>query len=203
MKKNILNLACGLTYIKGAINVDYTETKTCDMEVNLTELPWPWTSNSIDEIYMLHIIEHFDSDTVIAVLKEIHRILKKGGLIHIQCPHFSSMLALACIDHKKPFSILSFSFLEHKNYITKIPLFKDSEVKINYLMMLHKDNKYINFDPEKSVLDDGEHRVMRKVFFPFFWLIQAFINLSPLFFERFWCYWVGGADELVYRAKKI
>ena len=36
------------------------------------------------------------------------------------------------------------------------------------------------------------------------WLpIQWLIDLSPIFCERFWCYWVGGVTEVQYRGIKI
>lgn len=205
MGKVILNLGCGQTYIKDAINVDFFETGTgyCDKIVDLNKLPWPWEDNSVDEIYMLHIIEHFDSDMMIKILKEAHRILKVNGLLHIQCPHFSSMLSLTCIDHKKAFSITTFDFLEVNNYVTSKPLFKKELTKINFLMLLHSKNKYVDFDLEKTRPDRGKHPLMRKLLWPFRQFIQFLIDLSPLLFERCWCYWVGGADEMMYRGRKV
>jgi hypothetical protein len=37
---------------------------------------------------------------------------------------------------------------------------------------------------------------------PFVRLINAMINVSPMAFERFWCYWVGGACEVVIDLQK-
>jgi hypothetical protein len=33
-------------------------------------------------------------------------------------------------------------------------------------------------------------------------LINFFIKLSPTLFERIWCYWVGGATEVVVEMRK-
>jgi hypothetical protein len=33
-------------------------------------------------------------------------------------------------------------------------------------------------------------------------IINFFIKLSPTFFERIWCYWVGGATEIYFILKK-
>lgn len=202
VNKKILNLGCGETYIKNAINVDFFETRYCDKIVDLNILPWPWEDNSVDEVYMLHIIEHFD-DTMIKIFKEAYRILKVNGLLHIQCPHFSSMLSLTCPDHKKVFGIATFGFLEGNNYILPKPLFKKELTKINFLMMLHTENKYIDFDLQKTNFDRGEHPLARKLLWPFTLFIQFLIDLSPFLFERCWCYWVGGADEIMYRGRKI
>ncbi len=39
MKKVVLHLGCGSTYIKSAVNVDFFETKYCDQVVDLTKFP--------------------------------------------------------------------------------------------------------------------------------------------------------------------
>ena len=203
MGKVILNLGCGKTYIKNAINVDFFETGYCDKVLDLSKLPWPWEDNSIDEVYLLHFIEHFDSDRVIAIFKEIYRILKVNGLLHIQCPHFSGMLALTCLDHKKVFGTATFSLLEGNNYIFSKPLFKKELIKINVLTTVPSENKYVDFDFKKTAPNAGEHQIMRKWLWLPMLIIQFLVNLSPLLFERFWCHWVGGADEIIYRGRKI
>lgn len=203
MKKVILNLGCGRTYIKNAINVDFFEIGYCDQVVNLNKFPWPWEDNSINEIYMLYFIEHFNSIQVINIFKEAHRILKVNGLLHIQCPHFTSVIALTDFDHKKSFSVTSLGILEGNNYIFPKPIFKTELIKINILLTLPSENKYINFDLEKTDRNIGAHPVMRKLLWPFRFILQIFIDLSPILFERFWCYWIGGADEIIYRGRKI
>lgn len=152
MKKVVLNLGCGRTYIKNAVNVDFAETKYYDQVIDLNKFPWPWEDNSIDEVYTLYFIKHFNSAQVINIFKEAHRILKVNGLLHIQCPHFTSMIALTDLDHKKSFSITSFGILEGNNYIFPRPLFKKELVKINILFTLPSENKYIDFDLKKQAL---------------------------------------------------
>lgn len=203
MKKVILNIGCGKTYIKNAINVDFFETRYCDQVVDLAKFPWPWKDNSADEIYMLYFIEHFDSLQVIKIFKEAHRILKTNGLLHIQCPHFTSMIALTDFDHKKSFSITSFGILEGNHYVFPKPSFKKELVKINILLTLPSENKYVDFDLKKTARNVGQHPLMRKWLWPLRAFFQFFIDLSPILFERFWCYWIGGADEIIYRGRKI
>ena len=203
MKKTILHLGCGRTYIKNAINVDFLETGYCDQAVDLNKLPWPWEDDSIDEVYMLYFIEHFDSTQVMNILKETHRILKRNGLLHIQCPHFTSMIALTDLDHKKSFSVTSFGILEGNNYVFPKPLFKKELAKINILLTIPTENRYIDFDLEKTAPNPGAHPILRKLLWPFKFIPQFFIDLSPVLFERFWCYWIGGADEIIYRGRKV
>lgn len=149
------------------------------------------------------LIEHFNGTQVINIFKETHRILKVNRLLHIQCPHFTSMIALTDFDHKKSFSVTSFGILEGNNYVFPRPLFKKELIKINILLTLPSENKYVDFDLEKTDHNIGQHPIIRKLLLSFALFFQFFIDLSPIFFERFWCYWIGGADEIIYRGRKI
>lgn len=202
MERKILNLGCGKTYIKGAINVDSFETGWCDQVIDLNKFPWPWEDNTIDAVYVLYFIEHFNNFQIVNIFKEIHRILKYNGLLHIQCPHFTSMIALTPLDHEKSFCFTSFDLLGGNNYIYRSTLFKKELVKINYLLTLPSENRYISFDLNKTAPNIGHHPLMRKFLKPFSVIIQFIIDLSPIIFERFWCYWVGGADEIIWRGRK-
>lgn len=202
MKKIILNLGCGRTYIKNAINVDFFLKEYCDKVLDLSKFPWPWGNNSIDKVYLLHFIEHFDSDRVITIFKKVYRILKVNGLLHIRCPHFSSMLSLADTTHKKAFSILSFKMLRG-DFVFSKALFKTELLKIVFLATIPSENKYVDFDFEKTAPNADEHPTIRKLLWPLITFIQFVINLSPILFERFWYHWVGGADEIIYRGRKI
>ena len=200
--KKILNLGCGKTYIKGAVNIDFYDKGHCDQVVNLDKIPWPWDNNSVDEIYMLHFIEHFDADKIIEIFKEAHRVLKPAGLLHIQCPHFSSMLALTDTTHKRAFSTLSFGMLEGGNFVFEKKLFGPELIKIKLLTTIPSENNYIDFDLEKTAYNPGQHPIIRRFLSPVILIIQFFIDLSPILFERVWCHWVGGADEIIYRGRK-
>jgi len=200
--KKILNLGCGKTYIAGAENVDFGETKTCDRVLDLSSFPYPYEDNSIDEIYMLHLVEHFYYKDVVSLLKECHRILKNNGLLHIQCPHFTSMMALTPIDHVSVFGWVSMDFLMGHNYIIKKPLFNVEYKRIDYLMKLHHKNNFVPFDSVKTEVNKGEHNILRMFFSPLIFFVQSLINFNPILFERVWCYYVGGADEVTYRLRK-
>jgi SAM-dependent methyltransferase len=201
--KKILNLGCGRTRIKGAINVDFCDVGCNDLKVDLSNIPWPWESGSIDELYMLHFIEHFDVDKIILIFSEAHRILKPAGLLHVQVPHFSGMLALTDTTHKKVFSTMTFRMLEGGNFVFSKKLFETELLKINLLALLPSENKYVVFENREINGSKGRHPIIRKVFSPFIGVIQLLISASPVFFERIWRCWVGGADEIIYRGRKV
>ena len=86
-KKVIINFGCGTTTMKGAINVDGIKTPNVDKVVNFEEFPYPFKSNSIDEIHAYFVLEHLDDH--LGAVKEMYRILKKGGMLYVRVPHGS------------------------------------------------------------------------------------------------------------------
>ena len=74
-----INLGCGKKYIDGWVNVDFYDDSKCDIKHDLEVFPWPWEDNSIDEVYMHHFIEHFDSDKVLEIVAD--DLLNLGYLV--------------------------------------------------------------------------------------------------------------------------
>jgi len=59
---------------------------------DITKLPLE--DNSVDLIYASHVLEYFDRDEVINVLKEWKRVLKVGGTLRLAVPNFEAMVKL-------------------------------------------------------------------------------------------------------------
>ncbi|HVP70154.1 MAG TPA: hypothetical protein VMS45_02445 [Gemmatimonadaceae bacterium] len=82
-----LNLGSGQNPFPGYINVDkYGEPDwRCDLEV----FPWPWPDSSIEEVQLIHVLEHLgrDPDVFIGVMKELYRVCKPGARVRIRVPH--------------------------------------------------------------------------------------------------------------------
>jgi len=85
-----LHLGCGQQHFDGYINIDYPsenhdmiDTKTdvyCDIRtMNLPE-------NSVDEIRLHHVFEHFSRVDALAMLIKWHKWLKINGRLHIETP---------------------------------------------------------------------------------------------------------------------
>ena len=83
-----LNLGCGENKYVGFINVD--KFGTPDLKHDLEKFPWPWKDNSVDEIRLIHILEHLDKDVDIyfIIFKELYRKCKDVILTTIFVPHF-------------------------------------------------------------------------------------------------------------------
>jgi SAM-dependent methyltransferase len=167
----ILNLACGENPIKDAVNVDILPLKGVDKVVDLTKFPWEWKDNSISYIFMLHYLEHCQ-DTK-RVIEECWRILKPGAILHITVPHSSSVSGIGCLGHYRTFSFNTLNdYLTRQFYMFGKPLFYPVTQKI---VWIHTDNC-----------------ILKLLSIP----IQFLIDQSPRFFERFWCFYVGGACEV-------
>lgn len=83
-----LNLACGhvsLPKEEGWINLDKLEGDHVD--ITCTVPPIPFDDESIDYILASHFLEHVPrGETFIELMNECWRILKPGGIMHIECP---------------------------------------------------------------------------------------------------------------------
>jgi len=54
----------------------------------------PFGDNSVDIIYASHVLEYFDRDEVIEILKEWRRTLKINGTLRLAVPDFRKMMFL-------------------------------------------------------------------------------------------------------------
>ena len=195
MGKVILNLGCGKTKIPSSIGVDCVLIPGyVDVVHDLNLLPYPFKDDYADEIHLYHVIEHLDD--ALLKIEEIHRILKPGGNLYLRAPHFSSNGAFTDITHKRPFSILSFDVFVEGNYHS---FYTNKRFEI-----IKKEIKYFGMYPNNGVYAEHIHAnrcplILR----PFVRLMNFLINASPIFFERIWCYWVGGACEVVLEMKKL
>jgi hypothetical protein len=84
-----LNLGCGDKRLSGWVNVDYVEDCNPDMVCDLEQFPYPWETDSVDEILLSHVLEHLGQsrDTYLGIIKELYRICCHGAIIHIHVPH--------------------------------------------------------------------------------------------------------------------
>lgn len=195
IKKIVLNLGCGTTRIPGSIGVDKTKiAKFVDVVHDLDVLPYPFKSGSVDEIHMYHVLEHLHDP--IKKLEELYRILKPKGVAYIRVPHFSSVGAFSDITHIRPFGYTSFDIL-----VPTDPHHFYTAVKFN---IAQKEIKFFGMYPNSGLYEKYVHKnKCPYIIRPFIHFINFLIRLSPTLFERFWCYWVGGATEVVISLKKV
>ena len=79
-----LNLGCGEFPLKDFVNIDAYEGLGVDLVCNAMKLPYE--DNSIEEIYLGHVMEHNKLSEARKILKECIRVLKPLGKIGIVIP---------------------------------------------------------------------------------------------------------------------
>lgn len=107
MESNKLNIGCGNNILPGWVNLDISALHGVDVVHNVEKLPLPFTDERFDEVLCQDILEHVE---YVPVLRDIYRIMKKGGSLTIRVPHFTSKHNFIDPTHKKMFSINTFDF---------------------------------------------------------------------------------------------
>ena len=84
--KKRLNICCGSLLLEGYDNTDARQTDPSVIVFDHVK-PWPLKSNSYDEVYARHCIEHFTKDEGQFLVSEMYRVLRPGGIVYITCPN--------------------------------------------------------------------------------------------------------------------
>lgn len=120
-----INLGAGSEPTPGWINTDWLEMPGIDRVFNLLEYPWPFESNSAHEIKAIDVLEHMPNFTAdnksgaIEFVKECWRILKPGGLLTIQVPHWQSPNCWIDLTHVRGFDKRSMDYFDDRTEIGK------------------------------------------------------------------------------------
>lgn len=81
-----LNLGCGGQIVEGWVNVDREfvgDPALAGVRLDITKTPWGWSDESVDGIVLHHVLDLMDEDAMMRVLRECHRVLKKGATLRI------------------------------------------------------------------------------------------------------------------------
>lgn len=110
MKKHLkLNLGSGGRPLDDYINVDINPgTPGVNIAHDLNNYPWPFEDESVDEIVMEQCLEHLIDHN--RAMKEIHRILGKGGIAKIVVPHFTWQFSFTDPTHRHFFAYNTFFY---------------------------------------------------------------------------------------------
>lgn len=84
--KHALDVGCGGRKLPGAVGMDIVKLPPVDVVHNFNDLPWPFEDNGFDLVFLNHALEH--TGDLVAVMNEIHRVLKPGGRMVAQVPYF-------------------------------------------------------------------------------------------------------------------
>lgn len=86
-------------------------------------------SNTVDHIYALNILEHLGDDSLAALLRESHRVLRPGGQLLAMVPNaispYASITRYWDITHQRSFTPNSFRQLAVASGFEKTPSFRE------------------------------------------------------------------------------
>ena len=99
-----LNLGCGNRKIEGFLNVDSQPGCQPDMVLDLEATPWPWADDSVDEVQLIHVLEHLGQAPAVylGIMRELWRVCCDGAHVHIMVPHPRSDEYLNDPTHVRP-----------------------------------------------------------------------------------------------------
>ncbi len=103
-----LNLGCGKDIKQGYVNIDKVFLEGVNIICDIEELPFK--NNVFDKILCKHVLEHINN--LIDIMTEIHRVLKEEGIVRIEVPHCSCILAYSDPTHKTFFSYTTMEYFE-------------------------------------------------------------------------------------------
>ena len=89
MKK--LHLGCGHKILKGFINIDIRLDLGADIIDDVSKLN-SIEDDSVDLIYVCHVLEHFGRSEYLSALKRWYAVLSNGGVLRISVPDFENVV---------------------------------------------------------------------------------------------------------------
>jgi SAM-dependent methyltransferase len=122
-------------------------------------------AESVSHVYSRHYLEHMTSDQLIELLKEVNRVLAKGGEILFIVPHFSNPYYYSDPTHKTPFGVHSFSYFCEKScllrYVPRYVTIKGwslERVRVNFLSLFSFKLLGIKFPKPANILNKWLNR---------------------------------------------
>jgi predicted SAM-dependent methyltransferase len=95
-----LHWGCGRSAVSGWINSDRKAGAGIDCVADICAAPLPLESDSIDYAVSIHALQEIPMDRQVAVLAELRRVLKPGGVLRLCLPDLNK--GIAAYLGKKP-----------------------------------------------------------------------------------------------------
>ena len=86
-----LHLGCGKKYLPNFIHIDIIDYDHIDYVSDISNLNF-MKSNSVEEIYACHVLEHLKRNQIETTLTEWYRVLSSNGVLRISVPNFESIV---------------------------------------------------------------------------------------------------------------
>jgi SAM-dependent methyltransferase len=174
----ILDIGCGNNKFPGSLGMDVNPRTAADVIHDLDDLPYPFADNSFDEVIGRHVIEHVANP--LAVMCELHRITRAGGLVKLVAPHWTNPDFATDLTHRNHLNSYSFRNLTQDREVFDFYAdvrFRQASVRVTIL------NLWKIFGFEFFVNLDNRYPKMR--FLRKFWeqYLNAIVRGKEIYFE--------------------
>lgn len=141
-----LDIACGQNKQNGFTGIDIAKIDGVDIVHNLQSYPWPIKSDSVEEAFCSHYIEHIPAENVagtnqdhlLKFFDELYRILKVGAKIRILAPYYSSIRCWQDPTHRRAISEYTFLYANKgwrvQNKLDHYPVQADFDFTYGYAL---------------------------------------------------------------------
>ena len=82
--------------VEGAIGIDRHPGTQVDVVADLEE-GVPLGDDALDHVFAVHVLEHVRE--LVGLMAELHRVLRPTGVLHVLCPHWQHVNAVADPTH--------------------------------------------------------------------------------------------------------
>lgn len=116
--KKTLDIGCGRKKFPGAVGLDQLPLPGVDVVANLNDR-LPFDGNTFDAVHADQVLEHVRD--LVSLMREVHRVLRPGGLFVAHLPYFRSSWAHIDPTHVRSFTINTLDYFVrgtfcHENY---------------------------------------------------------------------------------------
>jgi SAM-dependent methyltransferase len=94
--------------IPGAIRLDRARGTRTHVVADLDKGALPFRSGVFEVVGAFDVVEHVED--MVALMEEVHRVLKPAGMFRITTPHFSSANAYTDPTHRRALGLRSFRY---------------------------------------------------------------------------------------------
>jgi SAM-dependent methyltransferase len=152
LSRRMFDVGCGTNETAGVIDTDLNPRTAADVIYDLNHRPYPFEDDWFDEIICRHVIEHVRDP--LAVMSELHRITRPGGIIKIVASHWTNPDFTADLRRRNHLNSYSFNnlivgrevltfytdarFRQRMVYVTVLNLWK----RLGLEFLINLDNRY-------------------------------------------------------------
>ena len=102
------DIGCGDTkQVPWATGVDCVPNPGVDVVTDL-EARLPFEDNALDNVFAVHVLEHISD--LLGLMHELHRVIKPSGVLHVLCPFWRHVNAVADPTHVRFIDAQTFKY---------------------------------------------------------------------------------------------